>query len=244
MTKTRKTFVPLVMLVALFLVADSLAQDPNPQEAGSLDLLDRGSGDALVTKGPVTMNTLQVGAAGPGVMTVGVLNVTVAMAPAYQGNFYVAPADFPTSWYPFDVTGAFAFGGMLPAAPATVMVAAGVEPGPFTGGGMWDAFGTAMFAAPVGMTPMVFGGPGLFMPGALPVMAPQGVACGLFADPVIGPFLGGLTLAAPTRLVHTFNGPPAGDFLVVGPPALIHYVAGCFVSGATVPVELQSFHID
>lgn len=246
MTTQRRRFVPIVMLAASILVADSVAQDPAPRAGGSLELLDRGSAEAgLHGHGPAMMATLAVGAATPGVTVVGVLEVVGPMLPAYQGNFYVAPTDFPTSWYPFDVTGVFAFGGMLTPPPPGIMVGAGVAPGPFTGGGgtMWAAFSAMTYPVPPGMTPMVFGMPGSIAPGMVPVTAPEGVACGIFNDPVAGPHLGGLTLA-PVSTVFTFNGPPAGDFLAPGAPALISWVAGCFVSGATVPVELQSFHVD
>lgn len=246
MMKTTR-FVALLMLVFFLMAANTAAQEQ--ENRGSLDLLDRAMADEDLsrTRRRSASATLAVGAATPGVTMVGVLEVLGPMLPAYQGNFFIAPADFPTSWYPFDVTGAFGFGGMLPFGTGiTVMVGAGVKGGPFTGGmaTMWDAFGAATFPAPPGMTPMVFGGQGLFAPGALPVNTPQGIACGIFNDPVAGPHLGGLTMAPSTRAVHTFNGPPAGDFLAVGAPALIHYVAGCYVSGATVPVELQSFQID
>lgn len=248
MTKQRSRFVPIVMLAASILVADSVAQDPAPREGGSLELLDRGSAEAgLHGHGPAMMATLAVGAATPGVTTVGVIEVVGTMLPAYQGNFYVAPADFPTSWYPFDVTGVFAYGAMLtPPPPLGIMVGAGVAPAPFAGGGgtMWAAFTAMTYPVPAGMTPAVFGMPGSIAPGMVPVVAPNGIACGIFNDPVVGPNLGGLTSAPSTERVFTFNGPPAGDFLATGFSAFIQWVAGCYVSGATVPVELQSFHID
>lgn len=248
--RNRNRFLPILMAMALMLVPVSVAQDPAP-ENGNLDLLDRGSDGADAFLGMSA--TLAVGLATPGITFMGIGAGTSVMGvgpPAYQGYFYVAPADFPTSWYPFSVTGAFAYGLMLPMTTVvpTAMVAAGVAPGPFAPPGMWAAFGTLMAPLPVFMTDMIFGMPGDFTT-PLPVpAAPLGVACGIYVDPVVGPHLGGVTMPVPTmaRSLHTFSGPPTTtmDFLAVGPPSLIEWAAGCFVTGATVPVELQSFHVD
>lgn len=230
----------MVAITAFTLVDQGMAQS----NKNNHDLLDRGS-SAVAPASQLNVRgmtaTLAVGSAGPGVtiFEIGVQNVTVAMAPAFNGNFY-APPDFPKSWYPFTVTGVFAWGGMLPAT-GTIALGVGVAPGPFSGGMGWAGFATAMSPLPVGMTSMVFSGP-LTTP--LPVVSPQGIACGLLSSPAAGPILGGLTLFAPTATVYTFNGPSPNDFLLAGVPALIHYVAGCFVSGATVPVELQAFSIE
>ena len=245
--RDRNRFLPILMLVALMLVPVSVAQDPAP-ESGHLDLLDRASDGADSFRGMSA--TLAVGLATPGITFMGIGAGTSLMGvgpPAYQGNFYVAPTDFPTSWYPFAVTGAFAYGLMLPAPTVvpTAMVAAGVAPGPFTPPGMWAAFGTAMVPLPMFMTDMVFAGP---LATTLPVTAPLGVACGIYVDPVVGPHLGGVTMPVPTMVgpLFTFNGPPTTtmDTLAFAFSAFIEWAAGCFVTGATVPVELQSFHID
>lgn len=247
MAEHRNRFLPTLMAMALLLVPVSVAQDPAP-ERGDLDLLDRGSDAGDFSRGMTA--TLAVGLATPGVTFMAIGAGTSLMGigpPAYQGNFYVAPADFPPSWYPFSVTGAFAYGLMLP--PPTVvptaMVAAGVAPGPFTPPGMWAGFGTAMVPLPPFMTDMVFAGP---LASALPVTAPLGVACGIYVDPVTGPHLGGITMPVPTMAgpLFNFNGPPTTtmDTLAFAFSAFIEWAAGCFVTGATVPVELQSFHVD
>ena len=128
------------------------------------------------------------------------------------------------------------------------MVAAGVALGPFTPPGMWAAFGTAMAPLPTFMTPAVFGVPGnLATPLAVPA-APLGVACGIYVDPVVGPYLGGVTTPVPAMPgpLFNFNGPPTTtmDTLAFAFSSYIEWAAGCFVAGATVPVELQSFHVD
>ena len=256
MTKTRTRFVPIMMVVTLFLVADSVAQDPTPPESGqpaSLDLLDRGSTADGLTKAPGMMATLAVGSATPGLTMVSVVGfASMLPAPAFYGNVYGAPVDFPTSWYPFAVTGVFAWHSFPPFPPASLVLGAGVAPGPFSGGmgTMWHAFGTAMVPVPMFMTPAVIGMPGNLAPPLSVPMTPMSlkVACGLGTSPLpTGPLLGAIVPPASPRDAQSINGPPLGPDVLVPPPPIglfVQWVAGCYVSGATVPVELQSFHVE
>ncbi len=256
MAKQRSRFLPIAILVTLMLVPMSVAQDPAPQATGrdSLDLLDRGAGSVTMPPalGPTMMATLAVGSATPGVTMVGVVGTpTMVAPPAFIGNFFLPP-EFPPSWYPFAVTGVFAWQAFAPFGPASAFLGAGVAPGPFPiGTAMWAAFGTAMSPLPLFMTPGIVGMPGnLMTPLSVPMVTPPlGVACGLYADavPGPGPGLGAIVPTASPKDKQTFDGPPLGPDFLVPPPTFglfIHWVAGCFVTGATVPVELQKFHID
>ncbi len=261
MTTKRNRHVPILMLAILALVSDSVAQDPAPREAGrgSLHLLDRGAageprsstraapGDSIATM----MATLAVGSATPGVAS-GMVTVlgtpTMVAPPAFIGNFFLPP-EFPPVWYPFSVTGVFAWQTMGPFGAGVNTLGAGVAPGPFPAGtAMWAAFGTAMSPHPSFGTGGVVGMPGNLAV-ALPVpMPPLGVACGLYADavPGPGPGLGAIVPTAAPKDKQTFNGPPLGADFLLPPPMFglfLHWVAGCYVTGATVPVELQSFHV-
>ncbi|MCG8460810.1 MAG: hypothetical protein MI919_31385, partial [Holophagales bacterium] len=248
-------------LMLLLGVTTTVAQDPGvPAAEGprSLHLLDRGdSGDPGTTGPPMTMMaTLAVGSATPGVTSISVVgSASMVTQPAFYGNFFTAPSEIPPGWYPFEVTGVFAWHNFAPSPPGSLFLGAGVAPGPFPGdmGTMWAAFGTAMVPVPPFMTPAVIGAPGNLSP-ALPVPSPMpfmGVACGLLTSPTGpggGPLLGAIVPpASPLKDAQSFNGPPFGpDFLVPEPPIglFIQWVAGCYVSGATVPVELQSFTIE
>jgi len=254
----------MILIVAAFLVvfqsqAESPAQEPALQEAEpspSFHLLDRGSANpndaGQGPQGTTMMATLAAGSATPGLTSVGVVtSPTMLPPPAFIGNFFNAPADFPSSWYPFDVTGVFAWQTHAPSPPGSLFLGAGVAPGPFSGGmgTMWAAFGTAAVPVPPFMTPGIIGMPGNLVP-PLPVPSgpsPLGVACGLYSAPTpIGPLLGGIVPPASPRDYQTFNGPPLGSDVLLPPPTLglfVQWAAGCYVSGATVPVELQAFHI-
>lgn len=250
----------LLVLVVFVVVVDAPAQSPSPGEAVTspdLDLLDRGSvapslGEA--GRSPTAMMaTLVGGSATPGLTMVSVVgSATMAGGPAFYGNFFVAPADFPTTWYPFNVTGVYAWHNFAPSPPASLFLGAGVAPGPFTGGmgTMWEAFGTAMVPVPAFMTPAIIGMPGnlatpLPVPSGMPL---QGIACGLYTDPLPnGPLLGAIVPPASPRQAQSFNGPPFGSDLLLPPPAIglfLHWAAGCYVSGASVPVELQAFEVE
>ena len=249
--------VSILCLVALagLLIGPTSGQSPAHEAPAerSVHLLDRGGESTRPTAGPppTMMATLAVGSATPGITMVGVLGgATMLPAPAFYGNFFAAPTDFPSSWYPFDVTGVFAWQTMVPAPPGDFVLGAGVAPGPFAGdmGTMWAAFGTAMVPFPMFMTPSLIGAPGN-LPSPLPVPSGSpalGVACGLLTFPA-GPFLGAIVPTASPRDARSFNGPPIGPDVLLPPPTFglfLHWVSGCFVSGATVPVELQSFHVE
>ena len=122
MERTRSCLPLVVVLVASTLAGHSVAQDPQPswddipQKGPGYELLDRGATGtplALTPPGLKThmspMATLSHPMAGPGITMVSI-GFFPTMAPAsFIGNFYTAPGDFPTSYYPFFITGAFAF---------------------------------------------------------------------------------------------------------------------------------------
>ena len=256
MKTTRPVAIFCSLLLTGLLVGQASGQPTaEGNEGRSLHLLDRGGETARPdVAGPGTMmTTLAVGSATPGLTMVSVVgSATMITAPAFYGNFYSAPTDFPSSWYPFDVTGVYAWFSFPPAPPADLVLGAGVAPGPFAGdmGTMWAAFGTAMQPVPPFMTPGVAGAPGnLATPLPVPAASPSlGVACGLLTSPLpTGPLLGAIVPPASPRDARSFNGPPFGGDVLAPPPSIglfLQWIAGCYVSGATVPVELQSFHIE
>ena len=257
----KKPWRPVVIaaFAACFLVTGSGAQDPAVQTddpSRSTHLLDRGSaGVNAAVPGPpptVMMATLAAGSATPGLTSISVVGApTMVTPPAFYGNFYIAPTDFPPSWYPFEVTGVFAWHNFAPST-GSLFLGAGVAPGPFSGGlgTMWAAFGTAMVPVPAFMTPAVIGMPGnLASPLSVPSTSPVlGVACGLYSAPnPPGPMLGAIVPPASPKQAQTFDGPPLGSDFLLPPPTIglfLQWVAGCYVSGATVPVELQAFHVE
>ena len=116
--RRRSHLIRIFLVVSLtFLFSASGAQENAPGTDRNLDLLDRGAASRENMLARASMNaTLAVGLATPGITFMGIGAGTSLMGvgpPAYQGNFYAAPADFPSSWYPFAVTGAFAWGLML-----------------------------------------------------------------------------------------------------------------------------------
>jgi hypothetical protein len=175
----------------------------------------------------------------PGVTIGGIMtNAPAAPVGVFHGYFFAPGADFPTSYQPFFVTGAYAW--VAPPVLGSPILGAGVAPAL---GGMVGAF----TATPVPFGPfspgMIFGGMTIFGPATAAVSVPAGlgVACG-FDPGVAGAVLGGLTPG-------TGGGKPVVAFApggtvtpIAAPPAT--YVAGCYIAGATVPVELQSFHVE
>lgn len=244
-------FVTLVLAGSILAVITS-AQTPGAGPSASLDLLDRGAPTAAeqgraANKTHTGMPTATLANAGgtPGV-TIGAIMTFAPPAPVgvFHGYFFAPGVDFPTSYHPFFVTGAYVWGG--PPIFGSPVLGAGVAPGPFTAaGGTWAAF----TAAPVPFGPfspgMIFGARAIFShsPG-ISVPAGFGVACG-FEPMVAGAVLGGLTPGTGGgKPVSAFVPPGPGSGLgpIAAPPAT--YVAGCYITGATVPVELQSFTVD
>ncbi|MDJ0656605.1 MAG: hypothetical protein QNJ40_20765 [Xanthomonadales bacterium] len=225
-------------VLALGLIATASAQQAK-------DLLDRGSkpfGGA--EKGPLATATLAVGGGTPGV-TIGAITTFAAAQPVgvFAGHQFSPMMDFPTSYYPFMVTGAFAWVG--PPIFGSPILGAGVSnPGggpPAAKGvaGPWAAFTSAPVPAGVFSPGMLFGSRGLFA--GVSVMTGQGVACGF--DPGaggVGPVLGAVTGMG--RPPVAFNAATTNTSPIATPPG--SYVAGCYITGATVPVELQSFSIE
>ncbi len=188
------------------------------------------------------MTTLANGLGTPGV-TIAMIMVGAPAAPVgvFHGYFFAPGADFPTSYHattPFFVTGAYVWAA--PPILGSPIIGAGVAPAV---GGMVGAF----TAVPVAFGPfspgMIFGGMTLFphSPPAVSVPAGFGVACG-FDPGVAGAVLGGLTPGTGGGKPVVAFAPGATVTPIAASPAT--YVAGCFISGATVPVELQSFHVE
>lgn len=247
----------LILLSSLLLITQAKAQDQNgwvkiePNQP-SVNLLDRGSAKAgnVQNKGPMPTNTLQVGVATPAITMVSIgffPTMLTGGAEGFIGNFFTAPADFPTSYFPFFVTGAFAWGT---GPPTMVTLAAGVAPGTFmVGTVMWDGFVTAGVAGPPSMTSGFFGGKGIFASTPPTVSTGQGCVCGLRSLSGPGPGVGAVAFPASggTRARFEFSGPPVAtvDQMVSATFVLDNQVAaGCYISGATVPVELQSLTVE
>ncbi|GJM08582.1 MAG: hypothetical protein DHS20C11_08580 [Lysobacteraceae bacterium] len=232
----RKFLLILVSSAVLAVSSLSSAQDAS-------DLLDRGVGGDAV-RGPMVMtNTISNLMGTPGV-TIGAIMTVAPAAPVgvFHGYFFASGVDFPTSYHPFAVTGAYVWGA--PPILGSPIVGAGAAPGPFTvATGTWAGF--SAMAVPFGpFSPgMIYGSKGLFT-SAPSVATGLGVACG-FDPAVAGAVLGGLTPGTGGgKPVVAFAAPGTMSSLgpIAAPPAT--YVAGCFVSGATVPVELQSFNVN
>lgn len=244
----------LILILATLVAAATLtstAQSPDPAASGSsFDLLDRGSPSVLQGPKPKTHTGLMTGTLAnmmgtPGV-TIGMIMTAAPAAPVgvFHGYFFAPVIDFPASYQPFFVTGAYVW--VAPPIFASPIVGAGVAPGPFTSAtGTWAGFTAVPVPAGVFSPGMIFGGKSIFAHSPAIVAPPGfGVACG-FDPAVAGAVLGGLTPGTGGgKPVSMFIPPGMGSGLgpIAAPPAT--YVAGCFISGATVPVELQSFHID
>ena len=225
------------------------------QRSGNADLLDRGSDPTRSMARAKTHTTpmLMTAALGnllgtPGVTLGAIMTAAPAAPPGVFHGYFFSPSAaltmispggmFPTSYQPFFVTGAYVWA----AAPifASPIVGAGEA---MSIGAMVGAFTAVPLPAGVFSPGMIFGGQGIFphSPPALTIPLGAGVACG-FDPAVAGPALGGLTPG-------TGGGKPVVAFApgmtvtpIAAPPAT--YVAGCFIEGATVPVELQSYGID
>lgn len=261
MKRTRRFFPLIAALAALTLVGQLVAQAPEPsldtipKSGPGYELLDRGSVGTPLARAPGVkthvspMATLDVGMATTGLtmVSIGFFPVGGPSPSAFIGNFFTAPADFPTSYYPFFVTGAFAWGT---GPPTMVTLGAGVAPAPFpVGTMMWAAFVTAGVPGAPAMTSGFFGGTGIFphSPPTVGVATGLGVACGLFAVPAGGAGAGAIIVTpAMDRPRFTFNGPPMGPDLLTSATFFLdnNMASGCYISGATVPVELQSFSIE
>ncbi len=248
-----------LIFATLARVMTSLADDPAPkqwQQWRSVHLLDRGAAESADAEGgsrthttPSLMSAILYNMMGTGTPTPGMpatMPGALLTAPgAFVGYFFAPGVDFPTSYHPFFVTGAYASLANGGTAPVVPILGAGVAAGPFPAGPtMWAGFTAVPAATPV-PTPFIPVAVGAAFGHSPAVSVPPGfgVACG--ADPVGAPALvlaglggtgGGKPLvsfmAAPDSLVSPFAAAP------------LSYVVGCFISGATVPVELQSFHIE
>ena len=251
----------ILVSVAAILTVTATAQSPESgASSASLELLDRGAPvagsaagsagapelrpESLTGDGPMPTATLANLLGTPSV-TIGAIMTAAPPAPVgvFHGYFFAPGVDFPTSYHPFFVTGAYVFAG--PPILGSPILGAGVAPGPFTAmAGTWAGF----TGVPVPFGPfspgMIFGARGIFASPGLSVPTGLGVACG-FDPGVAGAVLGGLTPG-------TGGGKPLSAFVPPGPasglgpiPAVpATYVAGCFITGATVPVELQTFTVD
>lgn len=205
------------------------------------------------------MNTLANMAGTPGVTLGAIMTGAPAAAPGVFAGYTFSgtpmalggsmPASmFRTTWIPFGVTGAYAFVLGAPFVGATPALGAGVGMLPFTSTtGTWAAFDSAAATLFGPFSPgMVYGMAGIFTGTMAPMvtMTGQGIACG-FDVVAPGAVLGGLTPGTGGgKPINNFVGPGAGSGAgpIAAPPAT--YVAGCYISGSTVPVELQSYSVE
>jgi len=178
-----------------------------------------------------------------------------ALNGGFMGNCF--DEDYiPSGWYPtFRITGAWANlvqWSPVNSNPTFYAVAAGAWPvklpGTGTYTGTWDAFST--YTAPY--TTGLVGGVGLWggtASGGIPVTANQEICAGLLILQAWANALG-LKSGGGGSLYATFIGPPYFGASQVAPDSTwlagfgIDVMAGLYVSGATVPVELQSLHIE
>ncbi len=249
----KRSWSVLLVLAALTLVMTSASGGPDPAlEGSSADLLDRGAPPAAEARPGTRTHTGMTATLAnlmgtPGVTIGAIMTVAPAAPPGvFHGYFFspsaaltmISPGGMsPTSYQPFFVTGAYVWG----AAPilGSPVIGAGVAPGI---GGMVGAF----TAVPVPFGPfspgMIFGGMTIFGHSpAITVPAGFGVACG-FDPAVAGAVLGGLTPGTGGGKPVVAFAPGATVTPIAATPGT--YVAGCFIAGALVPVELQSFHVD
>lgn len=205
-------------------------------------LMDRG-GTAVgePSSGPRANNTLAVGAATP-MASPSMSAIPFVGTGHIVGNLFLPVVDFPTSWYPFWITGAFAFEALTTNVTAQVGAAVIVP-------GTTAAVLTAQLGpmSPATSPGALIGGPGLWPgspAGPLPVAVGQGVLAGaLITHPMSGERLAGIASPMSPRIVNAaLPTPMAPVFVPMIPPG--EYIAGAFVSGATVPVELQAFHVE
>lgn len=220
----------------------SASADQEPSATSAAHLMDRGTTPAAdSSSGTRANNTLAVGAATP--MASPGMSANPFLAPGYiVGNLFLPVVDFPTSWYPFWVTGAFAFEALTTNVTAQVGAAVVVPGSPL-------AVVTAQLGpmSPATSPGALIGGPGLWPgspAGPLPVAPGQGVLAGaLITHPMGGERLAGLAAPMSPRFANAALPTPMAPVFVPMMPSG-EYIAGAFVSGATVPVELQAFHVE
>lgn len=247
MMKLRRT--TAISLAFVMLCGAAWAQKPS-----QADLMDRGGANLPLGGSPKTHTlpgmtaTLANLAGTPGVTIAAIMTAAPAAPPGVFHGYFFSPSAaltmvspggmFPTTYQPFFVTGAYVWGA--PPIFASPIIGAGVAP---MLGGMVGAFTAVPVPAGVFSPGMIFGGMTIFphSPPAVSVPVGSGVACG-FDPAVMGAVLGGLTPG-------TGGGKPVVAFApgmtvtpIAAPPAT--YVAGCFIAGALVPVELQSFELE
>jgi hypothetical protein len=235
----------LVAASGIFGFGDPAAADQRQTVTSAAHLMDRGS--APVHKPGRATAILAVGAATP-MAAPGVAAPGFAPPGAVLGNLFVPGIDFPTSWYPFWITGAFANIAVFGSTPQFLAVGAAVV-SPATPMGIAH-INTGLTHQP--MSPPIpppggaVGGPGLW-PGSPmgPLMVTAGrqvLAGAVITSPMMQGIAGLMSPMISRPLFSAFPSPmnPVGTPMI--PPG--EYIAGAFVSGATVPVELQSFHVE
>jgi len=229
-------------------------------------LLDRGvastqeSGKAGVNaKAARAQATLMLNATnGPGATNATTYLWWSGSAVAFMGNLFQAGADYPTSWHPFDVTGVFAWHWVTGTAHwSATYLAAGQVPAGMQAGTWatptWPGAGFAVDISGTGNIGGMRGGQGLFPAAAVPV-ATGGCVCGLRT---YGNTMGfsqdgvGMNPGAGGNLHWAYWGATSAyaSFWYdrdTGSPAFPSFsgVAGCYVNGATVPVELMAFSVE
>lgn len=245
--------------IASVLVVALLSTSVFAQKGTDADLLDRGqapNGGFAVPKThttPSLMTGVLANLAGtPGVTPAAIMTFAPPAPPGvFHGYFYspsaaltmISPGGmFPSSYQPFFVTGAYAFAGGAPFLVAPVVGAGSAA----MIGSMLGSFTAVPSPAATPFSPgMVIGGMSIFMhsPPALSIPVGFGVACGFDVGPGgSSPMLGGLTPGTGGGKPVVAFAPGATVTPIVATPAT--YVAGCFIEGALVPVELQSFELD
>jgi len=211
-------------------------------------LLDRGdaaapSGAAAGTPGTAT---LAVGAATPMIAPGAFVFAPAVATGAILGNLFGAPMDFPTGWHPFWITGVFAFAANmvvpLPVAAGAAVVSVATPMALFVAAGLTVPGPTAV--TPPGALVNAAGAWAGSPMGPLPVLSGQLVLAGaVLSVPALQGLGGVMTPSAPRPLYWALPSPMAA---VVVSPMLPpgEYIAGAYVSGAAVPVELQAFHVE
>jgi len=266
-----KRIVAVCAIVALVLLAGSAMAnkvkskvDLNPTlERGAITsthLLDRGVASTQSgTKGAKAQATLMLNTAnGPGAVTATTYLWWTGSAAAFMGNLFQAGIDYPTSWHPFDVTGVFAWHWVTgtPHWSSTYLgagqVPAGMQAGTWTAA-TWPGAGFAVHITGTGSVAGMRGGTGEFAPAAVPV-ASGGCVCGLRTyGTAIGFGQDGVGMnPGPGGNMHWayFGGTSMYSVFWydrdTGSPSFPSFsgVAGCYVSGATVPVELMAFTVE
>jgi hypothetical protein len=268
---TRKLMVVVVVVVVVALVAGTAMAKKtkvSPQAAqlkvSSTHLLDRGVArvKGLVDAGRnPALNTLMVNPTnGPGATAASTYLWWNGSAIAYMGNLFQGGADFPTSWYPFDVTGVFAWHWVTGAAhmSATYLAAASLPNGQQNGTWTLPAWPAAGEVQAVsfgnGMQAGMVGGKNLFAANPVDVDAGEHCACGLRALNSVNFNQDGVGMN-PNPGNDNTHWAYWGTLDIyasywwqrnTATPVFPNYwgVAGCYVSGATVPVELLRLEVE